>query len=156
MKNTRLTLSEDKRNKVAESLNIVIVDLIDLSMQTLQAHWAAIGPRFKSFHEHMDELLAVYRVQVDEIGERMLALGVVPNGQSHVVVKHTELEPIPDGFIQSDDLITMLADRLAAVARRIRSQQAIVCEIDPASDDLLIGLIEQLEKQLWMLQAIES
>ena len=156
MKNTRLTLPEEKRNKVADALNIVLVDLIDLSMQTLQAHWAVIGPRFKSFHEHMDELLAIYRVQIDEIGERMLALGVVPNGQSHVVVKHTELEPIPDGFIQSEELITYLADRLAAVARRTRAQQEIAGEIDAASEDLLIGLIEQLEKQLWMLQAIES
>lgn len=156
MKNARLTLPEDQRNKVAESLNIVLVDMIDLSMQTLQCHWAVIGDRFKSFHEHMDELLDTYRAEIDEIGERMLALGVVPNGQSHIVAKHTELDPIPDGFIQSNELITMLADRLALVARRTRKHQEIVGEIDPASEDLLIGLIEQLEKQLWMMQAIES
>lgn len=156
MERVRHTLSLADREKASKELQAVVLHLVALRLITKQAHWAVVSRDFKGLHEFLDEMATYYAAEVDELAERMLALGIMPEGQAQAVAAETDLEPLPCDFLDSKSLVTLMADRLALVATRARAAQAVLGEVDPPSEDMVIALIQNLEKQLWMLQAMES
>src|SRR5690606_26516027 len=122
MKNIRETLPSEKRKAVAALLQDAVVDFADLALQAKQAHWALVGPNFKDLHEEMDVLNSTYLEAKDEIAERMLALGHLPQGQVGYIIKNTTLPVFPDGFTADTQVITLMADRVATVTRRLRER----------------------------------
>lgn len=155
MKNIREIVPVAVRIEVARHLQDTIVDLADLAAQSKQAHWALTGPNFAEVHAEMDALTDGYLESVDELGERMLALGIVPKGHIAYIAANTTLPAFPEGFVVDGQVVTLMADRIAEVARRVRQRIAAV-EDDAVTEDMLIGLAATLEKQLWMFQAREG
>jgi len=156
MERVRHTLSLADREKASGELQALVFHLIALRLITKQAHWAVVSRGFKSLHEFLDELAAYYGEVVDELAERMLALGIMPEGQAKAVADQGVLEALPCDFIDNTTLVTLMADRLALVAGRARQAIGVLGEVDPPSQDMVIALTQTLEKQLWMLQAMES
>jgi starvation-inducible DNA-binding protein len=156
MKQIRETLPTAVRTAVAASLQECVVDFADLAMQAKQAHWALVGPDFKEMHEAMDALNALCLGMLDEVAERALALGILPLGQVKDVAKSATLPPLPEGFLIDTDVVSLMADRVAELVRRLRVHQGEVGDLDVVTEDILIEKIQALEKLLWMLQAREG
>lgn len=156
MKHIRETLPTADRTAVAQLLQECVVDFADLALQAKQAHWALVGPDFKEMHEEMDALNALCLAMVDEVAERALALGVLPLGQIGDVAGSASLDALPTGFLADTDVVSLMADRVAEVVRRLRARLAALADRDAASEDILITRIQELEKLLWMLQAREG
>jgi starvation-inducible DNA-binding protein len=156
MKLSSQTLAEDVCNRVATPLQETVVDYLSLASVAQQAHWAVVGSEFRSFHTYMDKLGAELALLIDDTAERMLAVGVLPVGQVDYVAKHTQVEPLPDTFVQKKDLVVALSERIAAVAMRIRERISVLDDLDAVSADMLIAATAGLEKTLWMLQAENS
>lgn len=152
----RSVLNDNDTKTVAAALQQALVDFIALSLQGKQAHWNLHGPQFLSVHLKLDEVVDLARTASDEIAERMDQLGVAPDGRAKTVVETSRLEPYPPGFVPVERAVSLVADRLHAVAMSVREAVRTVDEADPISADLLTGLGEQLEKQLWMFQAVEK
>jgi starvation-inducible DNA-binding protein len=55
--------------------------------------------------------------------------------------------------LDTDTALRELVPRLADVVERIRARMDRLGEIDLASQDVLIEVVRELEKQLWMLRA---
>ena len=151
----RSLLAEADAKKVAGALQQVLVDLIALSLQGKQAHWNVQGPNFQSVHEKLDAVVDLARTGADEVAERMSQLGSAPDGRAKTIADTSRLEAYPDGFVQVERTITLVADRLFAVAKSLREGISAV-EADPLTEDLLTGIGEQVEMQLWMFQAMEK
>ena len=66
----------------AQSLQEVLVDLIELHLQGKQAHWNLIGTNFRDLHLQLDEIVDIAREASDTIAERMRALNAVSDGRS--------------------------------------------------------------------------
>jgi starvation-inducible DNA-binding protein len=49
-------------------------------------------------------------------------------------------------------VVDLFVERLTSVSARIRSRLDRLGETDPVTQDLLIGILHGLEKQLWMLR----
>ena len=60
--------------ELAASLQAVLVDLIELTLQAKHAHWNVVGADFKAVHELLDLVVDTARRGADDIAERMLAL----------------------------------------------------------------------------------
>jgi starvation-inducible DNA-binding protein len=149
----RSTLTAASRDAVATSLQPTLVDLIDLSLTAKQLHWNVTGSAFKPVHEHLDELVAAYRDWSDQVAERLAAVGVSPDGRVQRVGGDSPADPAPAGWIVDRDAIRVMTDRVEAAGRAIRDRLGVLTEHDPASEDLLIGILDGLEQQLWMLSA---
>jgi starvation-inducible DNA-binding protein len=149
----RSTLTDVSRDAVAARLQPVLVDLIDLALTAKQLHWNVTGPAFKPVHEHLDELVVSYRDWSDQVAERLAAVGVSPDGRVQRVGGDSPADPAPEGWIVDRDAITVVADRVEAAARAIRERLDGLGDHDAASEDLLVGILEGLEQQLWMLSA---
>ncbi|WP_276206892.1 Dps family protein, partial [Streptomyces niveiscabiei] len=68
-------LSDADLRIVGSALQGALVDLIDLSLVAKQVHWNVVGPRFRSVHLQLDEVVDVARLHSDTVAERASALG---------------------------------------------------------------------------------
>lgn len=139
--------------KLTESMQAVLVDLIDLHVQGKQAHWNIVGPNFRGLHLQLDEIVADARAFADDVAERMRALQVVPDGRAATVAKQSSLDALPDGEIATKDAVVMVTERIEAVVATARDHHDSVDEEDPTTADLLHAIIERLEQLAWMVSA---
>jgi starvation-inducible DNA-binding protein len=149
--NFHLPIDAQDREVVA-ALQSMLVELIDLALIGKQAHWNVEGPQFRSLHLELDEFVDAWRTLGDEVAERAVTLGAVPDGQAATVASSAHLAPLPIGHVRDYDVVREVADRLTEVAARARARVQLVASRDPISEDLLIAVAGTLERQLWMLR----
>jgi starvation-inducible DNA-binding protein len=141
------------RGEAGRELQATLVELVDLSLIGKQLHWNIYGRPFKPLHEHLDELVDSWRELSDTVAERAVALGIAPDGRAGTVDAGSGIDPVDAGSLDTDTASRDLVTRLADVAERIRARMDRLGEIDLASQDVLVEVVRELEKQLWMLRA---
>src|ERR1700739_3205357 len=97
---------------LAEDLQRVLADLIELHLQGKQAHWNVVGTNFRDLHLQLDELVDFARAGSDTIAERMRALDVVPDGRSDTVPATTTLPQFPAGEQNTGDVVDLITTRV--------------------------------------------
>nr|WP_314037259.1 DNA starvation/stationary phase protection protein [Dietzia sp. CH92] len=142
----------EAQEAVTNALQESLVDLIDLSLVAKQAHWSVVGPRFRSVHLALDEVVADARGFVDEVAERATAVGVSPDGRSKTVAAGSALDEVSAEFTSDDKVVLVMTEALEAVIKRLRANIGRVGD-DPVTEDLLIGISARLEQLHWMWQA---
>ncbi|UNO39623.1 DNA starvation/stationary phase protection protein [Streptomyces sp. MST-110588] len=147
------TLSDDDRKTVGDALQGALVDLVDLSLVAKQVHWNVYGPRFRSVHLQLDDVVDTARQHADTVAERASAIGVTPDGRAETVAKTSGIGTVQDGWIKDADAVQTLVRALGAVIERMRERIKVTDEPDPVTQDILIGLTADLEKHHWMFQA---
>ncbi|MGW6395653.1 Dps family protein [Streptomyces sp. NPDC055103] len=146
-------LSESDLKTVGHALQGALVDLVDLALVAKQVHWNVVGPRFRSVHLQLDEVVDTARLHSDTVAERASALGVNPDGRSATVASSSAIGTVPEGWIKDGEAVQILVAALGAVITRMRERIGATGEPDPISQDILIGLTGDLEKHAWMFQA---
>lgn len=146
-------LSEQDHKIVGDALQGALVDLVDLSLVAKQAHWTVVGPRFRSVHLQLDEVVASARTHADTVAERASALGIAPDGRAETVARTSGIEAVGGGWHQDTDAVRLLVAGLGAVITRMRERIQATADPDPVTQDILIGLTGDLEKHHWMFQA---
>ncbi|MGW2048997.1 Dps family protein [Streptomyces sp. NPDC001858] len=146
-------LSEADLKTVSGALQGALVDLIDLSLVAKQIHWNVVGPRFRSVHLQLDEVVDVARTHSDTVAERASALGVSPDGRAASVAAGSGIGAVSEGWIKDSRAVGTLVDALGAVITRMRERVAATGDADPVSQDIFIGITADLEKHHWMFQA---
>ncbi|GAA4699500.1 Dps family protein [Streptomyces buecherae] len=147
------SLPESDRKTVGDALQGALVDLVDLSLVAKQVHWNVVGPRFRSIHLQLDDVVESARTHTDTVAERASAIGVSPDGRAETVAKTSGIETVKDGWIKDTEAVQILVGALNAVIGRMRERIEATDKPDPVSQDILIGLTADLEKHAWMFQA---
>ena len=146
-------LDHHRRAEVGRELQATLLELVDLSLIGKQLHWNVVGLVFKPLHEHLDELVDSWRDLSDTVAERAVAVGFAPDGRSGTVAQESAIDAVDAGTLDTDTAVHELVERLADVTERIRARMDRLGEIDLASQDVLIEVVRELEKQQWMLRA---
>ncbi|MBD0418561.1 DNA starvation/stationary phase protection protein [Streptomyces sp. NPDC052309] len=146
-------LSDVNLQTVSEALQGALVDLVDLALVAKQIHWNVVGPRFRSVHLQLDEVVETARAHSDTVAERASALGVSPDGRAATVAVGSGIGVTPEGWVDDSAAVQTLVDALGAVIARMRERIAATGEPDPVSQDIFIQVTADLEKQRWMFQA---
>ncbi|KQQ03730.1 MULTISPECIES: Dps family protein [unclassified Rathayibacter] len=139
--------------ELLDSLQIVLVDLIELHVQGKQAHWNVVGKNFRDLHLQLDEIIEAAREFSDDVAERMRALHGIPDGRSDTVAATTTLPEYPHGEIDTAETVDLVTIRLENTAATMREVHDSVDEEDPTSADLLHAIIQSLEQYAWMVSA---
>ncbi|MFB6637396.1 Dps family protein [Streptomyces chartreusis] len=147
------TLPEPARRVAGDALQGTLVDLLGLSLIGKQAHWNIVGPRFRSIHLQLDEVVSTARSYADTVAERSSALGVPPDGRPETIAAAYTLPGPKEGWIRDTEVVQLVVDILGASIERLRERIAATAEPDPVTQDLLIGITSELEKQRWMFDA---
>ncbi|MFG2086675.1 MULTISPECIES: Dps family protein [unclassified Spirillospora] len=146
-------LSDSALKVAGDALQGSLIDLIDLSLVAKQAHWNLHGRNFKVVHEHLDEVVALARSGQDDVAERAVAVGYNPDGRVRTVADRTTIPQLEAGYLDDDKVVAAVTDILAQIIARFRERIAATDEPDQVTQDLLIGITAELEKQHWMFQA---
>ncbi|MCX4612260.1 MULTISPECIES: Dps family protein [Streptomyces] len=146
-------LSDADLKTVSGALQGALVDLVDLSLVAKQVHWNVVGPRFRSIHLQLDEVVDTARLHSDTVAERASTLGVPPDGRAATVATTSGIGVTPEGWIKDSDAVGELVDALSAVISRMRVRVDATGEADPVSQDIFIQITADLEKHHWMFQA---
>ncbi|MEM6690147.1 MAG: DNA starvation/stationary phase protection protein [Planctomycetota bacterium] len=151
----RSIISESQDQESAELLQQPLFSLIDLALMLKQAHWNLVGLNFQSLHVQLDEIIDSVRDASDEVAERMVTLGMPAVGRSSKVAENTTFSAYPDEFLPISDTLYQVGDALKGSIETLRAAIERVGDLDPITEDLLIGHTAVLEKHLWMIQAQE-
>ena len=146
-------LSDQDREITGKVLQGTLLDLIDLHLVAKQAHWNVVGKFFRSVHLQLDELVTTARGFADDVAERAAALGVSPDGRAATVAEGSGLPKFESHWRDDREVIEAIVSALESVIRRLRARIDETDKTDLVTQDLLIGIARDLEKDHWMWQA---
>lgn len=156
MHSTRNTLPLAARESAIGLLNHTVAELLDLFARIKQAHWNLRGPAFIGLHKLLDEFAVTTLRDIDTIAERATSLGGVVEGTLREAVKQSRLNRKEEPRSRSGqfDWIHELADAHAALSTHVRKAiKKVTDSEDFGTADLLTDVLNNLEKQLWLLEA---
>ena len=154
MNPTKNDLSAEQRTSLAQLLNERLADLIDLGLQAKQAHWNVKGPTFIALHELFDSLAEEIEVFVDDVAERVVALGGIAEGTIGIVGKRTKLAAYPPNITSGRDHVEALSTALATFGKAVRADIDRATELgDADTADLFTGISRDIDKKLWFVEA---
>jgi starvation-inducible DNA-binding protein len=148
------TLTDDQRTRIAQGLNTLLANTYMLKLKTHHFHWNVTGPHFASLHalfeKHYDEM----EVAVDEIAERIRAIGEFAAGS---IEQFQALNQVPSEptVPSSKDMIQQLYDGQMIVVGVCKD---MIGDAEAANDvptvDLLTRRMFEHEKNAWMLKSL--
>ena len=148
------TVPNTVRFTAASWLQRLVPELVALTLHAKQAHWNVTGPTFLPIHELTDEIAADSRMWTDRVAERALALGFAVDARAETVASIAR--DFPAGRLTDREVIgelTASIDRAVATARRSLPDLETM---DAVAHDIIVEVLEGLEKYRWMLQAHKS
>ena len=69
-------MTVDERQAIADKLAALLADSYTLYLKTHNFHWNVTGPQFNTLHEMFETQYTELATAIDEIAERIRALGV--------------------------------------------------------------------------------
>lgn len=148
-------LDANARAAVAEALNGVLADTYVLYQTTHAYHWNVTGPQFPVLHAMFEEQYREMWAALDEIAERVRALGAFAPASGRVFASLATIESAEETPPKAEDMIRNLLAGHETLIRRAREALSAASEVnDAASEDLLTVRIQTHEKTAWMLRAM--
>ena len=154
MKNSNIIgLREEDCKNIVEKLNILLANYSVFYQNTRGAHWNIKGDQFFVLHPKFEELYDNLVLKIDEIAERILTLGHVPN---HNYSDYLKVSTIKESK-EVHNGKKCIEDILNSFKVVIDLQRELLEITDKANDEgtnaLLSGYITEQEKDVWMYNA---
>lgn len=147
-------IEKHQREKIAKGLSHLLADSYTLYLKTHNFHWNVTGPMFPTLHTLFETHYTELALAVDEIAERIRALGINAPGSYK---QFAELSSIQEetGVPDAEEMIKQLIEGQETVIRTARSVFPLVDEAnDEPSADLLTQRMQVHEKNAWMLRSL--
>lgn len=142
------------RQAIADGLSRLLADTYTLYLKTHSFHWNVTGPMFNTLHTMFMTQYTELWTALDEIAERIRALGFPAPGSYSQFASLTSIKE-ETGVPNAEDMIRQLVQGHEAVARTARSIFPVVDKAgDEPSADLLTQRMQIHEKTAWMLRSM--
>jgi len=147
-------ISETDRKELAAGLSKVLADTYTLYLKTHNYHWNVVGPMFNTLHLMFETQYNELALAVDELAERIRALGEPAPGTYREFAELSSIEEDTDRP-DAEEMIRRLVIGQETVARTARSMFAVVERADDQpTADLLTQRLQVHEKTAWMLRSM--
>jgi starvation-inducible DNA-binding protein len=147
-------IGEKDRKAIADGLARLLADTYGLYLQTHAFHWNVEGPMFNTLHLMFMEQYTELWNALDEIAERIRALGFPAPGTYKQFSKLTSIEEV-EGVPEALEMVGLLVRGHEAVARTARSVYKVAdTGEDESTIDLLTQRLQVHEKTAWMLRSL--
>ena len=147
-------ISEQDRQTIADGLARLLADSYTLYLKTHNFHWNVTGPLFNTLHTMFEEQYTELATAVDEVAERIRALGINAPGSYQEFANLTRIEEARGGET-AEEMIRQLVVGQEAV---VQTARAAFPAADDANDeptaDLLTQRMQIHEKNAWMLRSM--
>lgn len=146
-------LTDKQAARLAELLQKQLSTYNDLHLTLKHIHWNVVGPNFIGVHEMIDPQVDAVRGFADDVAERIAALGASPQGTPGAIIRDREWDDYSIGRDTAQAHLAALDLVYTGVIEDIRKSIDETDELDPVTQDLLIGQAGRLEKFQWFVRA---
>lgn len=155
MRLINIGLTEEQRCGVIELLNRNLADVYLLLVKTRKYHWDVVGPQFRTMHELWQEQYEALSLHVDDIAERIRALGGYPLGTAEGFLRYASIKEHPNDLPNVTEMVTRLYTDYEQIVRNLREhiEQCSENYNDEGTADFLTSLMEDYEEAAWMLRS---
>ncbi len=147
-------IPEPQRVEIAKGLSTLLADTYTLYLKTHNYHWNVVGPMFQTLHLMFETQYTELALAVDEVAERIRALGERAPGSYAEYGRLTSIKE-SDGRLED---VAMIRDLVLGQEAVIRTARAIFPAAEKGSDqatiDLLTRRLQIHEKTAWMLRSL--
>jgi len=147
-------IAPKQRKEIVAGLSRLLADSYTLYLKTHNYHWNVTGPQFNTLHLMFEQQYTELATAVDEIAERIRALGEPAPGSYKQFAKLTRIEEedkVPDAE-------TMLRQLVIGQETIVRTAREMFPVVDKAADeptaDLLTQRMQIHEKNAWMMRSM--
>ncbi|MCD7097425.1 Dps family protein [Stenotrophomonas sp. MMGLT7] len=145
------------RKKIAEGLSHYLADAFTLYLKTHNFHWNVTGSMFNSLHTMFEEQYTEQWGALDDVAERIRALGFNAPGSYQEFITLTSIPEEP-GLSDSADWREMVRQLVAGNEAVCRTARSVLDTADDADDapteDLMTQRLQTHEKYAWMLRSL--
>lgn len=145
------------RKKIAEGLSRFLADSYTLYLKTHNFHWNVTGPMFNALHTMFETQYTEQWTALDDIAERIRALGFNAPGSYAEFARLTSIPEEP-GLTEAADWREMVRQLVVGNEAVCRTARAVLDQADDADDapteDLLTQRLQTHEKYAWMLRSL--
>lgn len=135
------------------ALNVQISNWSILYTKLHRFHWYVKGPLFFTLHEKFEELYNEAALTVDQIAERLLAIGGQPVATMKEYLETGTLTETNGESKASDMVASLVSDYKALKEQLVELSSLAEDSNDVITNDLAVGLIEKIDTHVWMLTA---
>jgi starvation-inducible DNA-binding protein len=147
-------INEQDRKEIADGLAKLLADTYTLYLKTHNFHWNVTGPMFETLHLMFERQYTELAAAVDQIAERIRALGFPAPGTYAEFGRLASIKEEP-GVPNAESMIRQLVDGQETVVLTARS---VFPSVERAQDeptaDLLTQRMQVHEKTAWMLRSL--
>ncbi len=155
--NIDIGINVGDRKKIADGLSRFMADSFTLYLKTHNFHWNVTGQMFNALHNMFEAQYTEQWNALDEIAERIRALGFNAPGSYREFIALSSIPEEP-GLTDSADwheMVRQLVVGNEAVCRTARTALDIADQADDApTEDMLTQRLQTHEKYAWMLRSL--
>ena len=142
------------REKIVKGLSALLADSYTLYLMTHNFHWNVTGPQFNSLHAMFMAQYTEQWAALDQIAERIRALGHPAPGTYKQFVDLASIKEV-EGVPRATEMIRHLVAAQEATARTARRLFPVVeAAKDQPTADVLTQRLDVHEKTAWMLRSL--
>jgi len=147
-------IGQQDRRAISDGLSRLLADSYTLYIKTHNYHWNVTGPLFNTLHSMFETQYTELAAAVDEIAERIRALGFPAPGSYKRFTELTSIEE--EGGVP--DAMEMIRQLVIGQETVVRTAREIFPAVERANDeptaDLLTQRMQIHEKNAWMLRSM--
>ncbi|ANB56776.1 general stress protein 20U [Anoxybacillus sp. B7M1] len=116
-------------------------------------HWFVKGQQFFTLHTKFEELYNEAALHIDELAERLLALGGAPVATMKECLESASVKEAK-GNETAEEMVGALVSDFETMIQELKDGMQLADEVgDETTGDMLLGIHQSLEKHVWMLKS---
>jgi len=136
---------------VIDALRQVVADSYALLGQTHICHWNVEGPSFFTLHNAFEEQYTELFSAIDEIAERIRALGAYSPGGLGTLSKMAGFDEIEENAGATKMVESLISQNKILIKHLVETRDVAADTDDKETEDMMIARIQVHEKTCWML-----
>lgn len=141
------------QTEVVKVLNEQVSNWTVLFTKLHNFHWYVKGPNFFSLHEKFEELYTEASQYVDDLAERILAIGGNPVATLKESLDISIIEEA-EGSYSAKEMVDALSKDFVKVSEQLENAIEVAGKAeDDVTEDMFIGMKTDIDKHNWMLQS---
>lgn len=149
----RIGLDQEKTKALADGLSDLLANYSIFYQNTRGFHWNIKGDKFFELHQKFQDLYNDLFVKIDDVAERILTLGFIPDHRYTQYVQQAEIKEslqTADGYKAVEQILQTFT---VLLTKQRRLQQLAAEASDEGTSALMSDYIRDQEKAVWMYSA---